>query len=106
MTKSEEISHFEQFIASLPRASYLRPWLESIKESVIRDIHNDFLIEKTTTEVRQEQELLIKSAREEAERIMQKAQEQAAKLTRATEQKTADTISLARRRLYEALNTL
>lgn len=106
MTKSEEISHFEQFIASLPHASYLRPWLESIKESVIRDIRNDFLIEKTTAEVRQEQELLIKSAREEAERIMRKAQEQAAKLTRATEQKTADTISLARRRLYEALNTL
>lgn len=106
MTKSEEISHFEQFIASLPCASYLRPWLESIKESVIRDIRNDFLIEKTTAEVRQEQELLIKSAREEAERIMQKAQEQAAKLTRATEQKTADAINLARRRLYEALNTL
>lgn len=106
MTKSEEISHLEQFIASFPRDSYLRPWLESIKESVIRDIRNDFMVEKTTAEVRQEQELLIKSTREEAERIMCKAQEQAAKLTRATEQKTADAVNLARRRLYEALNTL
>ena len=106
MTKSEEITHFEQFIASLPRDSYLRPWLESIKESVIRDIRNDFMVEKTTAEVRQEQELLIKSAREEAERIMRKAQEQAAKLTQETEQRTADAVSLARRRLYEALNSL
>ena len=104
MTKSEEITHFEQFIASLPRDSYLRPWLESTKESVIRDIRNDFLIEKTTAEIRQE--LLIKSAREEAERIMRKAQEQAAKLTQETEQRTADAVSLARRRLYEALNSL
>jgi hypothetical protein len=48
MTKALEMEHLRAFIASLPKDTYLRPWLEENLLIIERDITDDFCISPTS----------------------------------------------------------
>jgi hypothetical protein len=43
MTKAEEITALHAFIQSMPRNSYLRPWLEDIAPVIEKDLAGDII---------------------------------------------------------------
>jgi len=81
MTKTQEIVALQNFVASLPNETYLRPWLESVFPDIERAIRNDFLIESSPTEsarqcalelaqAQHKAQVIIASAEREKERIL------------------------------------
>jgi len=73
MTKANEIAKLEEFTASIPRDSYLRPWLEDVLPQVRADIHNDFCVSPSVTETRQRAETILTEATRQAAEIVAKA---------------------------------
>lgn len=91
MTKTQEIVALQNFVASLPNETYLRPWLESIFPDIERAIRSDFLIEASPTEsarqcalelaqAQHKAQVIIASAERERERILIAANHESQKI--------------------------
>ena len=82
MCKQEEIDALTAFTESLPRDSYLRPWLEDVLPQVRADIRNDFPVSPCMTITRHECRKLVEGANIEAKGIIANAVREAAELER------------------------
>jgi len=81
MTKQQEIDALERFAASIPAASYLRPWLDEVIPQVRADIRNDCVVSPTVRGARLEAEgqakLIITAAEAQAAAIVREADAEA-----------------------------
>lgn len=109
MTKSQEITAFSKFTASLPSDSYLRPWLESIFDEIKTDITNDIFPTATPADSRRLAREIETSAKKLFEEIEEHAKRCAADIISAA-QKQADLITgrmdCEKRRLRQAWQAL
>jgi hypothetical protein len=101
MTKAEEIQAVKDFTASLPKDSYLRPWLESSLPEIEADIRSDFMVSPSITAARKECQRMIDAEKQDCQVLRQNAEQEATRIiTRANQQ--ADGI---RTRLYQNLRS-
>ena len=80
MTKSEELQAITHFTTSLPKDSYLRPWLESILPGIEAEIRCDFPVSPSLANTRIECQQLITAAKAQAQTIITQATQAAAAL--------------------------
>jgi cell division septum initiation protein DivIVA len=117
MNKSEEIQRYDEFVASLPENSYLRPWLAGIREQVAADIRNDIFPSSTPRESYENAENIRKEAREtartsidlakaEAERILDAAHKRAKEMQDYAESQAEATRQSLRDDIYRLRNAL
>jgi len=99
MCKQAEIDALTRFIESLPRQSYLRPWLEDMLPQVREDIRNDLPVSPSLTQARRDRDRLLDTVRQDCEEIRQRAKQDAEQIVQRADA-TADGI---RRRLYHDL---
>ncbi len=120
MTKNQEIETLRAFIATLPEASYLRPWLTDILPDIQREIACDYIPAISPTILREEAEKRRakftayvteckaeilrqnEAAQTEAKRIITEAQKRADQIERNAKTKLAEGIA----RLQYALSAL
>lgn len=78
MTKATEIALLKEFTNSLPKDTYLRPWLEDVIPEVEREIISDFMPTPSVSECRRRAEDeargIILNAVARAEAILKEAQ--------------------------------
>ena len=106
MTKAMEIAKLEEFTASIPRDSYLRPWLEDVLPQVRADIHNDFCVSPSVTETRQRAETILAEANRQAAEIVAKAKTDADRATQAARDHFKALATRARSAIYDAERAL
>jgi len=106
MTKAQEIAKLEEFIKSIPRDSYLRPWLEDVLPQVRADILNDFCVSPSVTETRQRAEVILAEARQQAAEIVAQAQKNAEGVMTLARQRYQQSIGSARSALHQAERAL
>ncbi len=120
MTKAEEIAALHAFIQSLPRESYLRPWLEDIAPAIEKDLAGDIIpfispqdLRDEATKHRAEYRAQLDALHAERERQQERAQEEAARLITEAKKRAEEIEDHARRelaadiaRLQTALNNL
>jgi cell division septum initiation protein DivIVA len=106
MTKAQEIAKLEEFMQSIPRDSYLRPWLEDVLPQVRADILNDFCVSPSVTETRQRAEVILNEARQQAADIVARAEKNAADVMTLARQKYQQIIGRARSAIHEAERAL
>lgn len=106
MNKAQEIAHLTQFIAALPKDSYLKPWFESVLPEVSRDIRNDIFPSATVDVVRKECESRVAEAKASAESIIKHATDAAARITAEANRDATNTILHLRRAIQNSLNSL
>jgi len=80
MTKQEEIDSLKTYTASLPKDSYLRPWLEDVLPQVETDIRNDFPVSPSLVETRRWCREREAEAQRQANSIISKAVRETAEL--------------------------
>lgn len=91
MSKNQELQRLDQFIASLPKDSYLRPWLEDVRPQVESEIRSDFPVSPSLFATRVDCDALkagtksnceaqLAAARREAEKIEKAACDRAANI--------------------------
>ena len=94
MTKAEEMQRYDEFVRKLPQDSYLRPWLEAIRDEVEKDLRCDIFPSQTP--------------RETYERCRILHQETASFIRKQLERKRADAariIADARKQAEETINS-
>ena len=97
MTKALEMEHLRAFIQSLPKDTYLRPWLEENLALIERDITDDFCISPSVTESMKTAQRTIKEGQTSAEAIIAAAHAKAAKIVEAAEAQSENTERVQRR---------
>lgn len=108
MTKQQEIEAIKTFAASLPKHSYLRPWLDDIMPIVESDILSDFVINVQTRRqildtVGKEASETIEAAKRQALAIVSKSNDEAARIRAAFTQAKA-TAAARLRQLAETID--
>jgi len=106
MCKQQEIDALTQFTESLPRDSYLRPWLEDVLPQVRADIRNDFPVAPSLTETRRQAEAILTGANQQATDIVATAQSQAERLMKQTRDRFSVLATQARAAIYDAERAL
>jgi hypothetical protein len=99
MCKQQEIDALTRFTESLPRDSYLRPWLEDVLPQVCADIRNDFPVAPSLTITRHECQELMQHTRRQCHAETTKAIEEARKHRAEADQYYLNTVSRAKERL-------
>ena len=99
MTKAQEINVIKEFTASLPKDSYLRPWLESSLPEIEADIRNDFPVSPSIALARVECNRMLEAEKRECQLMRENAERQAANIVKQANQQ-ADSI---RNRLFANL---
>lgn len=102
MTKQEELAAFESFIASLPENTYLRPWLNSIRYDIERDLRSDVFPEHSPREWAM---VVRKSANDESQRITDAAHREAAAIIEKARLKEEE-VAQKRLRLHSELQRM
>jgi cell division septum initiation protein DivIVA len=102
MTKQQELAAFNAFIETLPQNTYLRPWLDSIKYDVERDVRCDMFIEHTPISWA---ESVRKQAQDESQRITDAAHREAAAIIEKARLK-GEEVTQKRLRLYNELQRM
>jgi cell division septum initiation protein DivIVA len=106
MCKQAEIDALTRFIESLPRASYLRPWLEDVLPQVRADIRNDLPVAPCLTETRKEAAAILAAAHQQAADVVAKAQTEAERVTKQARDHFHALALRARVAIYEAERAL
>jgi hypothetical protein len=99
MCKQQEIDALSQFTESLPRDSYLRPWLEDVLPQVRADIRNDFPVAPSLTITRYECQELLKHTRIQCHAETSKAIEDTKKRRAEADQYYVEAVARAKERL-------
>jgi cell division septum initiation protein DivIVA len=106
MCKQAEIDTLEAFIERLPRASYLRPWLEDVLPQVRADIRNDFPVAPTIAETRRQADAILTAANQQATDIVAKAETEADRVIKQARGRFAALALQARTAIYDAERAL
>jgi hypothetical protein len=77
MTKQQEIDALVKFTNSIPKDSYLWPWLVSVQASVVADIRNDVVVGPSIEESRRQCSQMIADAEAQATTIITEAKQKA-----------------------------
>lgn len=77
MTKIQEIDALVNFTNSIPKDSYLWPWLVQVQAQVVEDIRNDFIVSPNIHETRQRCSQMMADAEAQAAGIVREAKEKA-----------------------------
>lgn len=77
MSKNQELQRLEQFIASLPKDSYLRPWLEDVRPQVESEIRSDFPVSPSLFATRVDCDALKETTRAHCTALFEAAQREA-----------------------------
>jgi cell division septum initiation protein DivIVA len=102
MTKAQEIEALDKFVRSLPKDSYLWPWLVQVEAEVVADIRNDVMVSPSIAATREQCEQRVLKAEGEANAIIAKAEADARRIeTEAREESQS-----IRSRLQEMLRTI
>jgi hypothetical protein len=102
MTKQQEIAALRAFVEALPENTYLRPWLESIKPEIERELRCDMFPEHTPISWA---EAVRKQAQDEAQRITDAAHREAAAIIEKARLKEEE-VAQKRLRLYTELQRM
>ena len=113
MTKAEEIVALRTFIESLPRESYLRPWLEDIAPTIEKDLAGDLIPFVSPQDLRKEAEDLricyaarVNNFNDGMQRERQRMQDEAARITAEAKKRAEDIETRARRELAADIHSL
>lgn len=120
MTKLQEMKRYDDFVASLPVDSYLRPWLTEIRDEVARDIRNDIIPYLSMKDARENANAYLaaanegiarreENARRHAQAIIDQAKAAADTVTKAAERSAEWTRQSLRddlARLRSAINSI
>lgn len=96
MTKEQELEVFSAFADSFPQDTYLRPWLDSIRADVERELRCDMFPSHTPTSWAA---AVRKQAQEDAQRITSEAHREAAAILEQARMQE-DEVARKRLRLY------
>ena len=77
MTKQQEINALVKFTNSIPKDSYLWPWLVSVQASVVADIRNDCVVGPSIEDSRKQCSQMIADAERQASLILSDAKQAA-----------------------------
>jgi cell division septum initiation protein DivIVA len=77
MTKTQEIDALVKFTNSIPKDSYLWPWLVSVQASVVADIRNDVVVGPSIEDSRKQCSQMLADAEAQADGIIREAKEKA-----------------------------
>jgi hypothetical protein len=106
MTKKQETQALQSFTESLPKDTYLRPWLESILLEVEREIRSDFPVSPSIPQARAECEGLRMETKQLCARSIEEAQTKADRIIKDALERAQSIRSRARVQLADAMNTL
>lgn len=113
MTKAEEITALKAFIESLPRDSYLRPWLEDIAPTIEKDLAGDVIPFISPQDLREEAvkqhaeyKAQLAALHEERERQQERTREQSARLITEARKHAEDIETRAKRELAADIHRL
>lgn len=120
MTKAEELSALNAFVASLPHGTYLRPWLAKVQAEVEWLVRGDIFPDidlagaakdasKIRAEAAEQAAGIRQKAEQEAERIIASARSEAARIVanaEATAEATTSTFAREVRDLRRALSAI
>jgi len=95
MNKSEELAAFHAFRRSMPPASYLRPWLDSIADEIESSLTSDYFPCASIHEAQKQAAAILQDARAHAAEVTQTAKDQAAKETAAASKDINDAMRRA-----------
>jgi cell division septum initiation protein DivIVA len=102
MTKAQEIEALDKFVRSLPKESYLWPWLVQVQAEVVADIRNDVMVSPSVAATREQCEQMVLKATDEAKAIIAKTEADARRIeTEAREESQS-----IRSRIQEMLRTI
>jgi cell division septum initiation protein DivIVA len=112
MTKAEEMQRYDEFVRKMPQDSYLRPWLETIREEVERDLRCDIFPSQTPRETHERcRKLHLETAsfirkqldrkRTDAARIIADAKKEAERITDAARSEVEQIRSEFRSQVYQ-----
>jgi hypothetical protein len=101
MTKKAEIDSLHTYTESLPRDSYLRPWLEDVLPQVQADIRNDFPVAPSLTITRHECRKLEEATAISTGAIIAKATSEAEEIKRLARAEAERIMNSVRSRLRE-----
>jgi hypothetical protein len=102
MTKAQEIEALDKFVRSLPKDSYLWPWLVQVQAEVVADIRNDVMVSPSIAATREQCDQMVLRAEGEVKAIIAKAEVDA----RRIETEARDESASIRSRLQEMLRKI
>jgi hypothetical protein len=113
MTKAEEIAALHAFIQSMPRESYLRPWLEDIAPTIEKDLAGDMIpfvspqdIREEATKQHAEYKAQLAALHEERDRQQERTRDEAARIITEARKHAEDIETRAKRELAADIHRL